>query len=469
MSEKEKGAHGGEVETEIDIVEVEHAGAEPMDWGGVSLKRQISGSPTKPTSKKVAALEEEAALESEAEPGLEGAARDARDLEEATLEMLTLGTLIEGWARQELEKKRIGKESAEVIGGLVRNMHKSMRDVQRTIGRIEGRQEGRSEVMAMVRRELQTETAGFKKEFGGIRRELRGAAAAVSASSTGASSSSSYAEKLKLPARSAAPPESRELRRRSAVTLVYPKTVTGTEKECSQALMAELRRDVRPSASGFTVDRVREIRGGGLLIAVPAGAANEKLQQQPFFRRPDVVCRPVEGRLPRLLIYDVPAGLSEAEVADAVFLQNTEELQTPVTPELRASFRLLFKSGPRRDDAANWVAECAPVVRTHLVERGFVCLEWSRCRVRDYAQVSRCFQCHRYGHTSKNCRSPQCCGHCAADGHNFRNCPNKETVPATCINCKRFGKPHAHAVTDAQCPVYLRSLEGEIRRTDYGL
>lgn len=38
----------------------------------------------------------------------------------------------------------------------------------------------------------------------------------------------------------------------------------------------------------------------------------------------------------------------------------------------------------------------------------------------------------------------------------------------TCVICKKIGKPSSHKTSDLNCPVYIRSLEGEARKTHYG-
>lgn len=123
-----------EDDNEITIVDVHDEPVENMEWGGPSLKRQISGSPEKPVSKKVAAREES------------GMERDARALDDATLEMLTIVTEIEGWGQREAERKRVGKESLGELADHVRALQKVARTYQRIFGRIEGRKEGQEEM-----------------------------------------------------------------------------------------------------------------------------------------------------------------------------------------------------------------------------------------------------------------------------------------------------------------------------------
>lgn len=287
-------------------------------------------------------------------------------------------------------------------------------------------------------------------------------------SAGGPSGVPSYASCLKLSSKVAPPLAAQRLRPSSSVTMVFPKTLEGTEKASSQKLVADLKASVKLSTQGVTVNAVREIRGGGILIAAPRGPATDKLRQFPFFADPKLQIRTSEGRQPRVLVYDVPATMVQEEFLEALYSQNLADCPPIDFAEFTNTTRLLFKTGPRDKETVNWVFSCHPLVRERLVTAGRISLEWNRCRVRDYAGVTRCYQCQRFGHTAQHCRSKQTCGHCAQEGHNIKSCTSL-TTPPKCSNCSRFGRPAAHAVTDQACPAYVRSLEEELKRTDYGV
>ncbi|XP_012273541.2 uncharacterized protein DDB_G0286299-like [Orussus abietinus] len=81
--------------------------------------------------------------------------------------------------------------------------------------------------------------------------------------------------------------------------------------------------------------------------------------------------------------------------------------------------------------------------------------------------ISRCYKCHAYGHIAKHCKvEAEICGHCANAGHAHKDCPNKNKN-AACVNCKKAGKPSAHASNDRKCPVYIAALERRASQTNY--
>lgn len=71
------------------------------------------------------------------------------------------------------------------------------------------------------------------------------------------------------------------------------------------------------------------------------------------------------------------------------------------------------------------------------------------------AKVTRCFNCHNFGHTASQCRRTQVCGFCSEPGHHDGHCEVKarehnqlRSDAAYCVNCKARGHPSY----SPQCP-----------------
>ncbi|OJD09426.1 hypothetical protein ACJ73_10327 [Blastomyces percursus] len=98
-----------------------------------------------------------------------------------------------------------------------------------------------------------------------------------------------------------------------------------------------------------------------------------------------------------------------------------------------------------------------PQQANKLVEEGII-LGNEFCVVEIFhreAQVTRCYNCQRYGHIAKFCRRSAVCGHCAVEGHTDKNCAalleGKKTI---CCNCK--GEHPAWALN---CPERRAAVE----------
>lgn len=81
----------------------------------------------------------------------------------------------------------------------------------------------------------------------------------------------------------------------------------------------------------------------------------------------------------------------------------------------------------------------------------YVYIHGTRCMVDPYvAPVLQCYNCMRFGHGSKQCRSKARCGICGSE-HNSRDCLVKEPV---CVLCNE-----GHVAFSKKCPVYQKQLE----------
>lgn len=253
------------------------------------------------------------------------------------------------------------------------------------------------------------------------------------------------------------------------VVLVYPNAIEGEQGEASKKTRDAVRAAVAPKASGLQINEVRNVRKGGIAVVVGNSAQAEELKkglselQQGGFKLQES-----KGLKPRVRIFDVPSTISKEELRDCVYGQNVKDLMGK--DEFNRGFLPLFSSKPVKANESTevkvtWVISCSPGVRSLLVKKEKIGIDWYLCRVRDFNSVTRCFKCNGFGHMASSCMYRERCGKCAEEGHETRIC--KSTAPPKCTNCKRFGKPHDHDVRDVSCPCYVRALEQQLKRTNY--
>jgi len=162
--------------------------------------------------------------------------------------------------------------------------------------------------------------------------------------------------------------------------------------------------------------------------------------------------------LPRLLVVGVDKELEKELFAGYIANQN-EDLG--LSTEDTESIRPLFRTGPRDRPTVNWVIETRPETFCKL-ERKTVYLGLTKCRMKPHNDLPQCYNCQRYGHTAKTCRSDDpICKHCAGK-HDSRNC---DSELMKCANCKSKN----HKASSANCPAKTKAMRNLRRRTDFAI
>lgn len=175
-------------------------------------------------------------------------------------------------------------------------------------------------------------------------------------------------------------------------------------------------------------------------------------------------------------VYRVDRLIPREEVATYVYDQNpwirerVKELgiwQGMFEPKFMVGRKTLADGKTPAEDCI-WVVKVGEKLRQELLRREFLYIGMERCRVLDFIEVTRCYTCQGYGHSSSSqyCPGTHRCGLCAGD-HDTKTCPLKDVQPPIdrkCVNCKLFNMPNDHPVDDQNCPAYQRALRRYLAR-----
>lgn len=126
----------------------------------------------------------------------------------------------------------------------------------------------------------------------------------------------------------------------------------------------------------------------------------------------------------------------------------------------------------RKNNKISMILEVTSELYTHIrnnKDRLFV--GYQNCRVYDEINIKPCFNCGRYGHSTKNCKNETVCVRCSGN-HHLNQC--KEELTIKCPNCvyanKKFGakKDIYHLITDTQnCDILKTKVKKSIDYIDY--
>lgn len=244
------------------------------------------------------------------------------------------------------------------------------------------------------------------------------------------------------------------------VILIYPKEEN--KNQSSEETKLEIQKCLHPKRMKLQVNRISKIRNGGIALEIPKDRVEELNQvlKTGFDTRSPKINRP------KFKIFDVPADMDKEKFVQEAYDQNfTDNLSFEV---FQNHFIPLFKTGPRNENTTQWIVEIGKAVREHISENDRIYLGWQACKIKPYIIVTRCFKCHRYGHSAKACAQENpTCGHCAKEGHSLKECPDKEWN-YRCANCMRDkNKLHKHDVASNKCPLYLQELQRAQKLTNY--
>lgn len=157
----------------------------------------------------------------------------------------------------------------------------------------------------------------------------------------------------------------------------------------------------------------------------------------------------------RTAITVIAHGFNRSDLADTeALLQELKQDNSPKITGARQPTKQARKDSPK----TTLLITVEDVATANLLcERG-VCWRYGNYPCFPFApdaQVTRCYNCHQFGHRARFCRNDAACGWCSAKGHDERECDLKAAKRgAKCVNCQG-----AHPAWSYECPKAKREAE----------
>ena len=185
-------------------------------------------------------------------------------------------------------------------------------------------------------------------------------------------------------------------------------------------ILREMKAKVNPRRAGLEVLSIQRTRKEEVLLVLKKGAGDVSAFREELARavgeRAEISAL-VSTR--SLKIRDLDETVEKEEVASVLCLA----LRRPL---LDGSCRLFTRFGGVKTAvirlAGSYLAEADA---TRPPQLGKVKIGWVACRIREHAEVARCFRCLGYGHGSRGCGNPDrknACWKCSTTGHFSSSC-----------------------------------------------
>lgn len=212
---------------------------------------------------------------------------------------------------------------------------------------------------------------------------------------------------------------------KSKVAPIVIKPKTQTEKG---AIMNKIKSAVNPNELKISVETLKEKKDGSLIIRCNNEKSNETMKNE-IAKIENLNCDidTIQMKNPRLKIVNVIDDSDPKIIADMIAKQNFDDCNA-------ADIKLVYVRDNKRNNTRTIFLELPPDLFSKVMREKVVYIGWQRCRCFEDYNLSRCFNCSGYGHSSKRCQSEMACQFCAGN-HDSRNCQQK--TAKKCANCAR--------------------------------
>ncbi|XP_067128374.1 uncharacterized protein [Centruroides vittatus] len=238
-----------------------------------------------------------------------------------------------------------------------------------------------------------------------------------------------------------------------------------------------LRSHVDPKQLGIKIKTIRPLSEGDIKIQVLEDKDLQVLKHA--VQKEDALTDKIKlvekgKKSPKIILYNVPTDSEEQDLLKDIYNQNTKLQEGISEQEFLESTKISHSFHPKGGNhRTHTVLSVRPDIRNKFMQQGRIYLGWCSIVIDDYIDITRCYNCTGFGHTSYRCTERQRCTHCTKK-HKFKECPNLEKDPI-CSNCKKHNKtvpenkalPTDHNAFDKGCPLLQRYKAYQIRTINY--
>lgn len=165
---------------------------------------------------------------------------------------------------------------------------------------------------------------------------------------------------------------------------------------------------------------------------------------------------------PRIKIVGLTENLSKEDVLNYMKKQNEFMAQN-------SSLEIIQVKENRQGTGYIVIAEVDGNCYNICMQNKRINIKWDRCRVYDYINIRRCFNCAGYNHLASFCKNRKACTKCAEE-HTLTECQNEDVKCRNCIIANErvnLGLDIYHPSWSQDCETYKRKVNAKMKMLDY--
>lgn len=242
------------------------------------------------------------------------------------------------------------------------------------------------------------------------------------------------------------------------VVIIKPKDTN----QLSSVTKSALREAVSPTNK--SISGVWSSSGGGVIVECSTNSGSERLLQDATNKlSSNYIVKVPSKRSTKIRVFGLSEDLPSDVLIEKIMDQNSEIFDEGALLKFLTSFKSKDSFG------AKLSIDAVSFNKIMSLDKPKLRIGWDICVVKEAFDIVRCFNCSEYHHYSKDCKSKTCCPKCSGE-HKIQDCTSSTE---NCINCSiaasslKINLDSSHSALSPDCPVYLRKISLEKKRTNY--
>ena len=216
----------------------------------------------------------------------------------------------------------------------------------------------------------------------------------------------------------------------------------------------DMANQVNPSELKLRLTKVKPANNGSIVIGCKNEEENRKFKQIAEKKLSDSYeIRELHGINPRVRVVGFRENYAEED-----FLNILKQLNVDIFDSNSLCNVIKICKTKKGDKIFQAVLQLDRATYDKIIKVGNVFIGYDACTVFDGVEVSRCFNCNEFNHSSKSCTKPPCCPRCSQN-HLVKDCTSQTLKCSNCTNYNSFNRSNTvkmdHAAWDITvCTVY---------------